>query len=58
MTKKNKKIDDKITQLEIYKKVRKGWGDISPVTKIKPSKKKKSRAKRKKDLKKELENEI
>lgn len=43
--------------LDIYKKIRKGWGDISPVTKIKPSNKKKSRARTKSDFKKELRND-
>lgn len=42
---------------DVYKKIRKSWGNISPVTKIKPSKKKKSRAKIKSDFKRGLKNE-
>ena len=55
---KNKKNLNKIDLLEVYKKVRKGWGAISPITKVKPSKKKKSRAKKKQDFGREYKDEI
>lgn len=47
-----------LTFIETYMRLRKGWGAVNPVTKIKPSKKKKSRAKNKRDFKRELKNEI
>lgn len=46
----------KITQLEIYKKIRKGW-KINPKTKIVPNKKNKTRQQNKKELKQRLKNE-
>lgn len=58
MPKKKKKPEEPITQLSTYKRIRKGWGALSPVTKVKPSKKKKSRDKLKRDLNKELDNDI
>lgn len=44
----------KITQLEIWKQIRKLW-NISPITKIKKNSKKKSRAKQKQDFRREHE---
>lgn len=57
MPKKPKK-PKKITDLEIWKSIRKSWGDINPVTKIIPNKKKKSRAKNKSDFRKRLRDDI
>jgi len=42
----------KINILNAYKKIRQTWG-INPKTKVKPSKKKKSRAEIKQDFRKE-----
>ena len=43
----SKKKAKKLTQLEIYKRVRRSWGEIDPRTKVVPSKKKLTRAKTK-----------
>ena len=51
---KNKK---KITQLDIWKGIRKIW-TVNPVTKIKPNKKKKSRSQTNIDFKREMRDEI
>lgn len=44
----------KITQLEVWKGIRKFW-TVSPVTKIKKNSKKKSRAKQKQDFRRDYE---
>jgi len=50
-----KKKIKKLSFLEAYKKLRQIW-TINPVTKILPNKKKKSRAKIKQDLRKDLQD--
>lgn len=44
---------NKITFLEIYKKIRKSWGNKNPKTQIRKNKRRKSRQQNKIDLKKE-----
>lgn len=49
MSKKLKKLK-KVTSLELYKGIRKDWGDINPVQRVVPNKKKYTRKqKHKKD---------
>lgn len=57
MSRRGKKLGNKqtLTWLEIEKRVRKDWGQISPVTKIKKSKKKYNRKKEKKDWNKNID---
>jgi len=50
------KNKNKITQLEVYKKLRKKW-NRKPVTMIHLNKRKKSRQQKKIDLKKEVNND-
>jgi hypothetical protein len=45
-----------LTFLEAYQRIRKSWGDINPVTKVKPNKKRKSRAQNKRDFKKDIDD--
>jgi hypothetical protein len=52
MSKKPKKL----SFIETYLKVRKSWGDINPVTKIVPNKKKKTRAQNKAQFKKDIKD--
>lgn len=51
MNKKKKKI----TQIDIWKGIRKFW-NTNPITKVIPNKKKRSRAKIKQDFKKEIKD--
>jgi len=44
--KKKNKPKDYIDMYDVYKKVRKSWGDVNPVTKIVPDKKKYTRKKK------------
>jgi hypothetical protein len=50
-------VKNKITQIDIYKRLRKTW-EINPSEQVVPNKKKKNRQKQKLELKKELDNEI
>lgn len=43
--------------LDIYKKIRKNWGNISPVTKVKKSNKLYKRAKNKREIDKLIREE-
>jgi hypothetical protein len=54
--KKKKKVCKPISAMDSYMKIRRDWGEVNPVTKIVPNKKKKSRAKNKVDTKKEIED--
>ena len=53
----SKKKPKKISQLSIWKGIRKFW-TVNPITKVKPNKKKKSRAKIKREFRKEMKDEI
>jgi len=44
----------KITQLSVYKSIRKAWA-VNPITKIVPNKKKKTRQRTKRELKRETD---
>jgi len=48
----------KITQLEVWKRIRKSWGLVNPCTKVQPNKKKKSRAQNKRNFRKQIKDEI
>lgn len=47
----------KITQLSVYKSVRKAWA-VNPVTKIVPNKKKKTRQQQKREFKRQTNEEM